>query len=115
MAIDSIREASPEFPLNIIRTGDISEQSMNIQAAIMTDKPDPFAHPSPTEFDYKPLLLALRECRLRLVEFMAKSGQRNPVYVEGESLIAYIDAVARLTRVPGAVKFVTGKASDLKG
>ncbi len=79
------------------------------------DKPDLFAHPSPSEFDYKPLLSALRECRLRLVEFMAKTGPRNPVYVEGESLIAYIDAVARLTRVPGAVKFVTGRKGDPKG
>jgi hypothetical protein len=87
---------------------------MNKWAVTMTDMPDPFAHPTPGEFDYKPLLLALRECRLRLTEFMAKTGQRNPVYVEGESLIAYIDAVARLTRVPGAVKFVTGKAGDLK-
>lgn len=75
-------------------------------------KPDLFAHPSPAEFDYRPLLMALRECRLRLAEFMAKTGPRNPVYVEGESLIAYIDVVARLTRVPGAVKFVTRKADD---
>lgn len=77
-------------------------------------KPDLFAHPSPSEFDYRPLLAALKECRLRLAEFMAKTGPRNPVYVEGESLIAYIDAVARLTRVPGAVKFVSGKKGDAK-
>lgn len=76
----------------------------------MTDdkpgKPDLFAHPSPTEFDYKPLLTALRECRIRVAEFMARSGPRNPAYIEAESLIAYIDAVARLTRVPGATTFI---------
>jgi len=78
------------------------------------DQPDPFAHPDPLSFDYKPLLVALRECRFRLTEFMAATGQRNPVYVEGESLIAYIDAVARLTRVPGAVKFVTREVDDIR-
>ena len=70
------------------------------------DKPDMFAHPSPDEFDYKPVLLALGECRLRVTALMRETGQRNPMYVEAESLIAYIDAVARLTRVPGAMKFV---------
>jgi hypothetical protein len=75
---------------------------------------DLFAHPSPKEFDYKPLLAALRECRFQLVEFMGKTGPRNPVYVEAESLIAYIDAVARLTRIPNAVKFVTRKRDDLR-
>ena len=72
-------------------------------------KPDMFAHPAPTEFDYKPLLEALRECRLRIGEMMKKTGPRNPMYVEAESLLAYIDAVARLTRVPGALKFVQRK------
>ena len=84
----------------------------------MTDKPegpDLFAHPSPTEFDYRPLLLALRECRLRIMEFMAKSGPRNPAYVEGESLIAYIEAVARLKRVPGAAKFIRHKPKEASG
>ena len=70
------------------------------------DKPDMFAHPSPDVFDYKPVLDSLRECRLRVCELMRETGQRNPMYVEAESLIAYIDAVARLTRVPGAMKFV---------
>jgi hypothetical protein len=88
------------------------------EARIMTDepakpaRPDLFAHPTPMEFDYKPLLSALRECRLRMTDFMAKTGPRNPIYVEGESLIAYIDAVARLTRVAGAVKFVTRGRDD---
>ncbi len=81
----------------------------------MTDKADLFAHPDPAVFDYKPLLSALRECRAKLVEFMGETGPRNPVYVEGELLIAYIDAVARLTRVPGAARFVTGESDDLNG
>ena len=76
------------------------------------DKADLFAHPSPTEFDYRPLLVALREARRQLLAFMERTGPRNPVFVEGESLIAYIDAVARLTRVPGAVKFVTRKKDE---
>lgn len=78
------------------------------------DQSDLFAHPDPKDFDYKPLLGALRECRLRVVEFMGKTGQRNPVYVEAESLIAYIDAVARLTRVPDAVRFVNRERDDLR-
>jgi hypothetical protein len=81
----------------------------------MTDKsggPDLFAHPSPSEFDYRPLLLSLRECRLRVMEFMGRAGPRNPAYVEAESLIAYIEAVARLTRVPGASKFIRQKPKE---
>ena len=78
------------------------------------EEPDPFAHPSPTEFDYRPLLVALREARLRLQEFMGRTGARNPVRIDGESLIAYIDAVARLTRVPGAVTFVKRSGGDPK-
>ena len=65
----------------------------------MTDKPegpDLFAHPSPTEFDYRPLLLALRECRFRVMEFMART-------------------VTRLTRVPGAAKFLRQKAKEPGG
>ncbi len=79
-----------------------------------TGKPDLFAHPSPTEFDYRPLLVALRECRMRLLEFMGNTGARNPVRIEGELLIAYIDAVARLTRVPGAATFIKRPGSDPK-
>lgn len=84
----------------------------------MTDKPegpDLFAHPSPTEFDYRPLMLALRECHFRLTEFMARTGPRNPAYVEGESLVAYIEAVARLTRVPGAAKFIRQRPKQAGG
>jgi hypothetical protein len=84
----------------------------------MTDQPqgaDPFAHPTPSEFDYRPLLLALRECRLRAKEFMGRLGTRNPAYSETEALLAYVDAVARLTRVPGASKFVRQKAKEPGG
>jgi hypothetical protein len=84
----------------------------------MTDKPegpDLFAHPSPSEFDYRPLLLALRECRFRVMEFMARTGPRNPAYVECGSLAAYIEAVARLTRVPGAAKFLRQKPKEPGG
>jgi hypothetical protein len=79
-----------------------------------TDRPDLFAHPDPKDFDYKPLLLALRECRLRINEFMAKAGPRNPAYVEAESLIAYIDAVARLTRIDGAGRFVARETDEIR-
>ena len=72
------------------------------------NKPDMFAHPAPHEFDYKPVLAALRECRLRVTELMRETGPRNPMYVEAESLIAFADAVARLTQVPGALKYVRG-------
>ncbi len=81
------------------------------------DEPDQthlFAHPDPRSFDYKPLLGALRECRYQLVEFMAVAGPRNPVNVEAESLIAYIDAVALLTRVPNAAQFVRRERDDLR-
>jgi hypothetical protein len=81
----------------------------------MTDKsegPDLFAHPNPTEFDYRPLLVSLRECRFRVMEFMARTGPRNPAYVEGESLLAYIEALARLTRMPGAAKFIRQKPKE---
>lgn len=84
----------------------------------MTDKPeepDLFAHPRPTEFDYRPLLVALRECRLRAMEFMARTGPRNPAHVECELLLAYIEAVARLTRVPGAAKFIRQKPKEPGG
>jgi len=72
-------------------------------------RPDMFAHPNPADFDYRPLLEALRECRMRVGEMMSKTGPRNPMYVEAESLLAYVDAVARLTRVPGALKLVRQK------
>ena len=48
-------------------------------------------------------------------EFMARTGPRNPAYVECESLVAYIEAVARLTRVPGAAKFIRQKPKEPGG
>ena len=77
-------------------------------------EPDLFAHPSPQDFDYKPLLAALRECRFCAAEFMAKTGPRNPARIESEALISRIDAVARLTRIPGAAKFVARERDDLR-
>jgi hypothetical protein len=77
-------------------------------------KPDLFAHPDPAVFDYKPLLIALRECRLRVTEFMKSAGERNPAYIEAESLIAYIDAVARLTRIEGAGRFVARETDEVR-
>lgn len=79
----------------------------------MTDddsgKPDPFRQPGPSQYDYRPLLEALRECRIRVVEMMDLTGAENPLKREGSELLSQIDSVARLTRVPGAVKFVRRK------
>jgi hypothetical protein len=69
-------------------------------------RPDLFAQPDPTEFDYRPLLESLRECRMRLGEIISRTGPRNPLRVESANLLSQIDSVARLTRVPGALKFV---------
>lgn len=60
-------------------------------------------------------LAALRECRPRVTEFMARTGPRNPAYVGCESLVAYIEAVARLTRAPGAAKFIRRKPKEPGG
>jgi hypothetical protein len=79
-----------------------------------TKKPDLFAHPDPKVFDYKPLLIALRECRLQVTEFMKEAGERNPAYIEAESLIAYIDALARLTRIDGAGRFVARETDEVR-
>ena len=72
-------------------------------------RPDLFAQPGPTEFDYRPLLEALRECRLRLGEIIGRTGVRSPLRVESANLLSQIESVARLTRVPGALKFVRRK------
>ncbi len=72
-------------------------------------RPDPFLQPDPTEFDYRPLLEALRECRIRLGEILGRAGPRSPLRVEADNLVSQIDTVARLTRVPGALKFVRRK------
>lgn len=68
--------------------------------------PDPFAQPSPLAFDYRPLLEALRECRIRANEVIGATGPRSPLHLEGGALVYQIDSVARLTRVPGALTFV---------
>ncbi len=65
-----------------------------------------FHHPTPEEYDYDRLLKALKECRLMARQLTIASGLRNPAYRETEALIAQIDAVAALTRVPGAPEFV---------
>ena len=49
-----------------------------------------------------------------VTEFLAETGPRNPARAEAESLISYIDAVAQLTRIPDAVKFVTRERDDLR-
>jgi hypothetical protein len=69
-------------------------------------RPDPYAQPGPTEFDFRPLLEALRDCRIRLGEIIARTGLGNPLHIEAGQLLSQIDSVARLTRVPGALKFV---------
>jgi hypothetical protein len=45
-------------------------------------------------------------------EMMASVGRRTQIYVESEKLLDQIDTVARLTRVPAAVKFVRRKPKD---
>ena len=71
--------------------------------------PDPFAHPDPSDFNYRPLLESLRDCRIRLGELLAQVGRRTQIYIETETLLDQIDTVARLTRVPAAVKFLRRK------
>jgi hypothetical protein len=75
-------------------------------------RPDPFLHPDPGDFNYRPLLETFRDCRIRLGEMMASVGRRTQIYVESERLLDQIDAVARLTRVPAAVKFVRRKPKE---
>ena len=72
-------------------------------------RPDPFGQPDPTQFDYRPLLEALRECRIQINEMMSRTGPKNPMAIEAAELLSQIDSVARLTRVPGALKFVRRK------
>ncbi len=63
---------------------------------------DPFHHPSANEVDLAALLDVLRDCRLRVSHLRAACGLRNPLAREAEALIEPVDAVAILTRVPGA-------------
>jgi hypothetical protein len=79
----------------------------------MTDneraRPDPYRQLDPGDFNFRPLLEALRECRIRVGEMMSVTGARTQLYVTAETLLDQIDMVARLTRVPAAVKFVRRK------
>jgi hypothetical protein len=72
-------------------------------------RPDPFRQPDPGDFNFRPLLEALRDCRIRIGEMMSATGSRTQLYVTAEGLLDQIDMVARLTRVPAAVKFVRRK------
>jgi hypothetical protein len=74
--------------------------------------PDPTAQPDPGEFNYRPLLEALREVRIRIGEMMTSVGRRTQLYIESEKLLDQIDTVARMTRMPAAVKFVRRKPKD---
>jgi hypothetical protein len=72
-------------------------------------RPDPFGQPGPTQYDYRPFLEALRDCRIKVAELIDETGPKNPLRLEAAELLSQIDSVARLTRVPGAVKFVRRK------
>ena len=74
--------------------------------------PDPTVQPDPGDFNYRPLLEALRECRIRIGEMMTSVGRRTQLYIESEKLLDQIDTVARMTRMPAAVKFVRRKPKD---
>lgn len=65
-----------------------------------------FHHPDETEVSYAAMLDAMAACRREVQAFQARCGQRNPAYEEARALIERIDAVARLTRVPGAIDLV---------
>ena len=67
---------------------------------------NPFHHPGSEEVDYGALLEAMRDCRKHVNRLRGLCGLRNPLTREAEALIAQIDAVAALTRVPGAEQYV---------
>jgi hypothetical protein len=67
---------------------------------------NPFHHPGSGEVEYPSLLEAMRECRKHVNRLRGLCGLRNPLTREAEALIAQIDAVAALTRVPGAEQYV---------
>jgi hypothetical protein len=73
---------------------------------------DPFRQPDPGDFDYRPLLRSLRDSRIRIGEMLSRVGTRTQIYVEAVTLLDQIDTVARLTRVPAAVKFVRRKPKE---
>jgi hypothetical protein len=72
-------------------------------------RPDPYRQLDPGDFNYRPLLEALRDCRIRVGELMSVTGARTQLYVSAETLLEQMDTVARLTRVPAAVRFVRRK------
>ncbi len=67
---------------------------------------NPFHHPGSDQMDYGALLDAMRDCRKQVNRLRGLCGLRNPLTREAEALIAQIDAVAALTRVPGAEQYV---------
>ena len=67
---------------------------------------NPFHHPGSDEMDYRALLEAMRDCRKQVNRLRGLCGLRNPLTREAEALIAQIDAVAALTRLPGAEQYV---------
>ena len=64
-------------------------------------KLDVFAHPEES-FDFESLLDALAACRSQVLGFQRSCGVRNPAFAEARALIAQIEALALLTRVPDA-------------
>jgi len=62
----------------------------------------PFHHPEADEFDYTRLLDTLHDCRAAVQLFSSKCGVRNPAWDAAQTLLAHIDALALLTRIPGA-------------
>ena len=67
---------------------------------------NPFHHPGTDAMDYGALLDDMRDCRKQVNRLRGLCGLRNPLTREAEALIVQIDAVAALTRVPGAEQYV---------
>ena len=59
---------------------------------------NPFRQPS-VDYDYEPLIQALKECRERAVHLTRECGNRLPLNREAEAVIHDIDALAKL--LPG--------------
>jgi hypothetical protein len=51
-------------------------------------------------------MAALRACRGEVLKLLRVTGQRTPLTREAEALVAQIDAVAMLSRIPGALQMV---------
>jgi len=73
--------------------------------------PDAEASEEP-DFNYRPLLEALRDCRALTSDMCAAISPRAQIHIEAEKLQEQIDAVARLTRVPAAVRFVRRRKEE---